>query len=293
MRLRPLSLVLSLLCLVGVSAEETAPAAAVASEPAAAPATAPEPTAEQLKALLPAVPTLSERQGGLWWDDGKGSSYRIVALDDKGQARLEAEIGQVAVPRKLIADGRTDALTALPKLVAQAQAGKATEAAYTLAEGIMTGIHLRSPEVLVLSEGVLRKVPAPTIGRGAEITRLEQLIGEGRKALGFGGWLLAFLLVLQVTLGVEAWMGKFGLGMMPELEVLTKKDMAKAVTRTLHTLIGSGILATTAALIVRTGVVLTSRLLLLPDPTASNRSNAFGRMQEPALIGGPQQGVTS
>jgi len=117
--------------------------------------------------------------------------------------------------------------------------------------------------------------------------------GEGRKALGFGGWLLAFLLVLQVTLGVEAWMGKFGLGMMPELEVLTKKDMAKAVTRTLHTLIGSGILATTAALIVRTGVVLTSRLLLLPDPTASNRSNAFGRMQEPALIGGPQQGVTS
>jgi len=183
MRLRPLSLVLSLLCLVGVSAEETAPAAAVASEPAAAPATAPEPTAEQLKALLPAVPTLSERQGGLWWDDGKGSSYRIVALDDKGQARLEAEIGQVAVPRKLIADGRTDALTALPKLVAQAQAGKATEAAYTLAEGIMTGIHLRSPEVLVLSEGVLRKVPAPTIGRGAEITRLEQLIGEGRKAL--------------------------------------------------------------------------------------------------------------
>ena len=82
--------------------------------------------------LLPTTTTLIEREGGLWWDDGKGSSYRIVAVDDKGLARLDTEIGAVTVPRKLIADARTDALSALPKLVAQAQSGKAKAGRWTL-----------------------------------------------------------------------------------------------------------------------------------------------------------------
>ena len=182
MRLRPLPLVLSLLFTVGIAAEGTAPAAG-GSEPAAGHTTPAEPAVDQLKALLPTTTTLIEREGGLWWDDGKGSSYRIVAVDDKGLARLDTEIGAVTVPRKLIADARTDALSALPKLVAQAQSGKAKGPAYALAEGIMTGIHLRSPEVLVLVEGVLRKAPVPAGERTAEVKQIEQLVADARKAL--------------------------------------------------------------------------------------------------------------
>ena len=182
MRLRPLPLVLSLLFALGLAAEDTAPAAG-ASESAAAPTTPSETTVAQLQAQLPSVATLSERQGGLWWDDGKGSSYRVVSVDDKGVARIDTEIGAVGVPRKLIADGRTDALSALPKLVAQAQSGKAKGTAFSLAEGIMTGIHLRSPEVLVVVEGVLRKTPVPASERAAEVTQLEQLVADARTSL--------------------------------------------------------------------------------------------------------------
>lgn len=72
-----------------------------------------------------------------------------------------------------------------------------------------------------------------------------------RMSLGWAGRFLMVLLVLQVSLGVEAWLGKFGTGIPPELEVLTAKDLGKAIIRTLHSLIGSGLLALAATLVVR------------------------------------------
>jgi hypothetical protein len=180
MRLRPLPIVLSLALAAGLVAEETAPA--TTGEPPVAGVATVEP-AGALKSALPDAPSLVEREGGLWWDDGKGSAYHVVAVDDKGQATLDTEVGPVAVPRKLLAENRVDALGALPKLVAQAQAGQAKGPAFALAEGIMTGIHLRSPEVLVLPEGVLRKAPVMPLDRAGDTKRLEELVAATRKAL--------------------------------------------------------------------------------------------------------------
>ncbi len=63
-----------------------------------------------------------------------------------------------------------------------------------------------------------------------------------------GGWLLAGLLVAQIYLGVEAWMEKFGTYTLPELVPITKTN---ALVRTLHALVGSGLLATAVGLAVR------------------------------------------
>ena len=70
------------------------------------------------------------------------------------------------------------------------------------------------------------------------------LIGSRR---GFGVCLLAVFLVLQVMLGVEAWMGKFASGVLPELQRVSK---GQAIVRTGHVLIGTGILATSVALVL-------------------------------------------
>jgi heme A synthase len=51
------------------------------------------------------------------------------------------------------------------------------------------------------------------------------------------------LITIQVLLGIEAWMGKFLTGTLPEFENLTRKDADKAVIRTAHAHIGTWILA--------------------------------------------------
>jgi heme A synthase len=51
------------------------------------------------------------------------------------------------------------------------------------------------------------------------------------------------LITIQVLLGIEAWMGKFLTGILPELENLTRKDADKALIRTAHAHIGTWILA--------------------------------------------------
>jgi heme A synthase len=57
--------------------------------------------------------------------------------------------------------------------------------------------------------------------------------------------LLAFLLTLQIFLGVEAWLGKYAGVLLPQAERVT---VGKAVIRTAHVLVGSGILATSVSL---------------------------------------------
>ena len=63
------------------------------------------------------------------------------------------------------------------------------------------------------------------------------------------GLLLAGFVTLQVALGVEAWMGKFGRYVLPVTEKKIEQD--QATIRTLHTLIGTGILATAVAMSVQ------------------------------------------
>ena len=55
------------------------------------------------------------------------------------------------------------------------------------------------------------------------------------------GWtapVLAMLIAVQLVLGVEAWMAKFGTYTLPELVPVTVEN---ATTRTLHALVGSGV----------------------------------------------------
>ena len=66
-----------------------------------------------------------------------------------------------------------------------------------------------------------------------------------------GAWVLAIVLTLQVALGVEAWMGKFGSGILPELEAITK---LQAGIRTAHLLVGSVLLGTAVVLAVAGGM---------------------------------------
>ena len=61
------------------------------------------------------------------------------------------------------------------------------------------------------------------------------------------GWVLGGLLALQVALGVEAWMTKFGAYTLPELVPITPQS---AAIRTLHTLVGTGVLASAVALTI-------------------------------------------
>lgn len=86
---------------------------------------------------------------------------------------------------------------------------------------------------------------------------IRAILHYARPNLGFATKLLAGLLSVQVVLGVEAWMGKFGeearsgksaSAFLAEAEPVTAKQ---ATLRSAHTLIGTGILATAAVLTLR------------------------------------------
>ena len=87
--------------------------------------------------------------------------------------------------------------------------------------------------------------------------RLALTDAAARARLGTAGWVLTALLAVQVALGVEAWMGKFGAearrgrpvaAYLPEAEPVTAKQ---AAIRTSHTLVGTGVLATAVVLSVQ------------------------------------------
>jgi cytochrome c oxidase assembly protein subunit 15 len=69
-----------------------------------------------------------------------------------------------------------------------------------------------------------------------------------RGRAGAFAWALSALIVLQIYLGVEAWMAKFGQYTLPELVKVTAESGA---IRTLHALVGSGVWAMSLALAIR------------------------------------------
>ncbi len=79
-------------------------------------------------------------------------------------------------------------------------------------------------------------------------------------------------MIVQLGLGVEAWLSKFGAGnLLPELQAVT---VGQAVVRVAHVLIGSWILATS--------VVLTL-LLYRPAVAASTQTEADLYARSPDL----------
>src|SRR5206468_2101200 len=72
--------------------------------------------------------------------------------------------------------------------------------------------------------------------------------GAARARAGRAAWALAVLIAVQLVLGVEAWMAKFGAYTLPDLVPVTPEN---AAIRTTHALVGSGVLAAAVALAVR------------------------------------------
>jgi heme A synthase len=88
------------------------------------------------------------------------------------------------------------------------------------------------------------------------------------------------LFFLQITLGVEAWLGKFGTGVLPELQ---KPTAGMAVARTGHMLVGSGILATAISFV-----------LLARRPLEHSGAEARAEAAPvPVLVGSPRLGDAS
>ena len=94
-----------------------------------------------------------------------------------------------------------------------------------------------------------------------------------RTQLGGYAWLLGFIVLGQLVLGVEAYMSKFALTgpealKPPELRSITSYG---AVVRTAHTLLGAALLATAVALAVRAGRGPVARPAEPADGTPSRR----------------------
>ncbi|MCI0701131.1 MAG: hypothetical protein L0241_08610 [Planctomycetia bacterium] len=72
--------------------------------------------------------------------------------------------------------------------------------------------------------------------------------GSARQRVGWVSWAFAELIAIQLYLGVEAWMAKFGAYTLPELVPVTPESGA---IRTAHALVGSGVWAAALALALR------------------------------------------
>lgn len=95
------------------------------------------------------------------------------------------------------------------------------------------------------------------VGLAVWLLRLGFSSAAVRQRVARTAWALALLVTLQVALGVEAWMGKFGeearkgksaASFLPEAEKVTAKQ---AGIRTAHALIGTGVLAAAVTLALR------------------------------------------
>ncbi|MBA4187892.1 MAG: hypothetical protein C0467_07725 [Planctomycetaceae bacterium] len=105
------------------------------------------------------------------------------------------------------------------------------------------------------------------------------------------GHLIGGLLLIQLYLGVEAWMEKFGAYTLPELVPITKEN---AAIRTLHALVGSGLLATAIGLAVRVRQAAQKRIVEEPrDAEARSESQVLRSVSPSHLVAAKQPGETS
>jgi heme A synthase len=79
---------------------------------------------------------------------------------------------------------------------------------------------------------------------------------SARQRLGVVAVLMAMLVALQVMLGVEAWLARFGTGELPEMQQVTP---GQAVIRTAHVLIGSWLLAISVSCALLAGAAKEAR----------------------------------
>lgn len=161
-----------------------------ADQPAStdSPATPPVPTAPSETAAtdllkgLPPVGSLKVIDGKAMWTAAE-RSFQVVSVDQDGNAVIATDIGPLTVSRKLMVDDRTDAIAALPALIAHAKGAKVTAEGLLLREGILTGLHLFSAKTLVLAEGVLTRSEIKPAERTADRTKVAEAAAAIEKAL--------------------------------------------------------------------------------------------------------------
>ncbi len=146
-------------------------------------------TGEQLLRQLPkGVPSIIVRKDqSVWWDDSKGVAYRFAPVDVQENVVLVTDIGQLAVPEKLVESNRIDCLEALPGLIAAASAAKLPAGDLVVADSILVGVHLISSDAIVLQEGVLRRIVQPLGDRAAEVAEVAHAADALTSALAGSG----------------------------------------------------------------------------------------------------------
>lgn len=180
------SLILLALAGCGLAADPVPAPKPVPVVPAAETVPAPPPRDDartaDLKARLPQVAWIVERDGRMWWQGADPSTaVAITAIDDHDLPVVETVCGPVAVQRRLLANERRDALAALLQLAPAAQ--QAGAKGLRLAEGPLTGLHLRSDELVVLPDGVLTKAEPSTADRAPEVAAIKRMVGDLQEAL--------------------------------------------------------------------------------------------------------------
>jgi len=142
-----------------------------------------DPAVADLKGALPDVPGVVERDGKLWWQ-GKDASEAVVfsGIDESRQPQVSTVAGTVTVQRRLVEGGRLDALKTLLSLAPLAKEAKLGDG-LRLAEGPLTGVHLRRADAVVISGGVLRLQEVAAADRSGELADLTAAIAELKTSL--------------------------------------------------------------------------------------------------------------
>ena len=159
---------------------------AVRGEPPAPPTAADASEADRLLEQFNGAKSVAKRgDGRIWWQAGDGPqapAWKIRDIDGSGDPRLDTPIGLLPVARRLVTEDRLDVLALLPRLLEHAVAAGLKADQLRLLEGLITGPHLRSPERVVLPEGVLTKKDAPARPDG-DVAALEKSVGAVLAAL--------------------------------------------------------------------------------------------------------------
>lgn len=115
-------------------------------------------TAADVIADLPASPGIASDDAGSRW-----RTLPITGIDAARDVQVQVTGRSVTVARALVARDDEQAAAALPSLLERAAAAGLDTTTLRLERGLLTGVHLRGSEVLVLSTAVLRRTsPQPS-----------------------------------------------------------------------------------------------------------------------------------
>lgn len=132
--------------------------------------------AAELRDRLPRSAAIVERADGLWWQGAEpAAAFRLVAVDQHGDPVVDTPAGRVSVQRRLVSAARADAVQAL-LLLSPLAAEAALGGELRLAEGPLTGLHLRAGEAVIAAGALLKPDPAPAPDRGPDLAALREAI---------------------------------------------------------------------------------------------------------------------